>query len=500
MEKIVPSLWISLNAQRHPHKDAIIFGDKRISYSYLKDSICKLAGGLSFHGVQYGDRVVILLPNSPEFIISFFAIAMVGAIAVPLNFQYKEQELSHYLKDSFPKTVIVSKHMVPLIRGILNAINNEICRIISVPYGEEGSDSYEHLINGNFSFRKFIGPSTNDDLLCQYSSGSTSIPKKIVRTNFNLASEAESLCSTVDMTDNDRILCVVPLFHAHGFGNCMLASVYTGATLIILENFNHHKVLKIIQDEGVTVFPGVPFMFSILADALLKEKADLHSLRLCFSAGAPLMGETFQKFFKRYGIYVRQLYGSTEAGSVSINLDRNICESSDSVGIPMKNVEVEVFGEKGEILGASEIGEIGIRSPAMTGGYQGSEDLTREFFREGYFFPGDVGKRDDKGRLYLTGRKTLFINTGGNKVDPSEVEMLLSGHPKVKEVVVIGVKGYYGEDMVKAVVVPKSDFDESEIINFCRGKIADYKIPRVVEFREEIPRSPLGKVLRKYLY
>ncbi len=492
--------WISENGDRHPHRMAVIHGDKKITYADLCDSVQRLAGGLTSLGVQKGDRVVLLLKNSSEFIISFFAIMNVGAIAVPLNVQYKEQELTGYIKDSKPKIIIASRETVPLLKKITSFIDNRECAIVGVPNGQEGSFSYTCLISENSPLDKIVDLlPPQSEALCQYSSGSTGKSKKIIRTHANLVSEADNFCSTVNMTSDDKILCVVPLFHAHGFGNCMLASIHSGATLVILQDFNRRKVLKTIQAEQITVFPGVPFMFSILADTPLIEKIVCSSLRLCFSAGAHLPHRAFQKFYDKYGVFIRQLYGSTETGSVSINLDEKISETAESVGLPISNVEVEVFDERDNILKSNEIGNIGVRSSAMIKSYSGSRELSRESFRDGYFFPGDMGKKDNKGRLYITGRKTLFLNTAGTKVDPSEIEALLCMHPKVKEVVVVGKKSHYGEDVIKAVVVPKCQFEESELVEFCEGKIADFKIPRVIEFREEIPKSPLGKVLRKYL-
>jgi long-chain acyl-CoA synthetase len=496
--KILPFL-VSANRDRYPQKVAIVHGDNKITYTDLFNSINKLAGGLVSLGVQQGDRIVILLQNSIEFAISFFAISNVGAMAVPLNVQYKEQELAHYLRESQPKMVITLMSTVPLLRDVISVSRSKECIIIGVPNGKDGSFSYNNLIQNNSSFNESKDLLPNRDVLCQYSSGSTGKPKSIVRTHYNLISEAENFCSTVKMTNNDRILCVVPLFHAHGLGNCLLASIYSGATLFILEDFNRRKVLETILAEQITVFPGVPFMFSILADILLREEITLSSLRLCFSAGAPLSRETFQKFYEKYKVYVRQLFGTTETGSVSINLDKSIPRSTDSIGLPMKNVKVEIFGEKGDVLKADEIGDIGIKSPSMTKGYSGVSNLNSESFRNGYFFPGDMGKKDSNGRLYITGRKTFFLNTGGNKVNPSEIETLLQMHPKVKEAVVVGVKSHYGEDVIKAVIVRNSQCDEREVIEFCKGKIADFKVPRIVEFRKEIPKSPLGKVLKKYL-
>ncbi|MEP9410008.1 MAG: acyl--CoA ligase [Candidatus Brocadia sp.] len=499
MENKVLSSWISLNENRNPQKIAVIDGGRRITYSELHDYGSNLAGWLISRGIQRGDRVVMLLPNSSEFVISFLAIASAGAVAVPLNVQYKADELSGYFMDSSPRAVIASARLVPLVKEVISGINHKGCDVIGVPEGRNEQVSFVDAMKGNILFHRKRDLQPDDEVLCQYSSGSTGKPKRIVRTHANLVSEAENLNATVAMSGDDKILCVVPLFHAHGFGNCMLASLYAGATLVILEDFNRRKVLKTIQDERITVFPGVPFMFSILAATPVGDDSVLSSLRLCFSAGAPLQQETFRGFFEKYGVPVRQLYGTSETGSVSINLNKNISDTADSVGLPVRNVDVEIFGEKGEILPSDQTGEIGIKSPAMIRGYSGAEDLNRESFRGGYFFPLDLGKKDSNGNIYIVGRKSLFINAGGVKVDPSEIEILLAKHPKIKEVVVVGAKSYYGEGLIKAVVVPGSPCDEKEIIEFCMGKIADFKIPRIVEFRDEIPRSPLGKVLRKYL-
>ncbi|HHT9130786.1 MAG TPA: class I adenylate-forming enzyme family protein, partial [Candidatus Brocadiaceae bacterium] len=335
--KILP-FWTSANEDMYPHKTAIIDGNKRITYSELNDYISRLAGWLISRGVQRGDRVVLLLQNSLEFVISFFAVAKIGAIAVPLNVQYKEQELTGYLRDSNPKVVIALSHIIPLIKEVISVTNNKEFDIIGVPDGKNESFSFMHVIKENSPFNETMDLLPENDVLCQYSSGSTGRPKRIIRTHSNLVSEADNFSSTVNVTSNDKILCVVPLFHAHGFGNCMLASIYAGATLVILEDFNRRRVLKTIQDEQISVLPGVPFMFSILAETSLKEDIRLSSLRLCFSAGAPLSHETFQKFLKKYGVPIRQLYGSTETGSVSINLDKNISNTADSVGLPMRNV------------------------------------------------------------------------------------------------------------------------------------------------------------------
>jgi long-chain acyl-CoA synthetase len=219
------------------------------------------------------------------------------------------------------------------------------------------------------------------------------------------------------------------------------------------------------------------------------DEADLSSLRLCFSAGTALPRPVFDAFKARFGVPVRQHYGCTEAGSLTANLDADPEQTADSAGTPIGPVEIRIVD-----------GEVAVRSPAMTSGYSDMAELNREAFRDGFFLTGDQGVLDAEGRLTITGRKKLLIEVGGYKVDPIEVGDVVAAHPGVRDAVVVGVNGREGADqLVKAVVVAGGELDEADLIGFCQDRLANYKVPRVVEVRDEIPRSPLGKVLRKYL-
>jgi long-chain acyl-CoA synthetase len=218
----------------------------------------------------------------------------------------------------------------------------------------------------------------------------------------------------------------------------------------------------------------------LMAEA--SRDADLSSLRLCFSAGTALPRAVFDAFGERFGVPVRQHYGCTEAGSLTANLDADPEAGFETVGKPMGPVEIRIIE-----------GEVAVRSPALTSGYSGMEELNREAFRDGFFLTGDLGYLDEEGRLTLTGRKKLLIEVGGYKVDPIEVQDVIEAHPEIREAVVVG------DDIVKAVVVSDDHLGEGDVIGYCQERLANYKVPRIVEFRDEIPRSPLGKVLRKYL-
>ena len=332
------------------------------------------------------------------------------------------------------------------------------------------------------------------------------------RTQHNLFHGATNFTSTAKVRALDNILCIVPLFHAHGLENCLLAATCTGATLIFLEEvvqngtsvevpfiFRCPRVLELIQKEKVTILPGVPYIFMALAETRYEPEPDLSNLRLCFSAGNFLAKDNFDKFNQKFGIPVKQLYGCTEAGAISINLESGPEIRYDSVGLPLNNVEIKIIDEQGSEVPGGVTGEIVIKSQALTSGYYNMPELNQEAFKDGYFFTGDLGKKDEKGRLYITGRKKLFIDTGGHKVDPLEIEDVLITHPKVEEAVVVGTKGPYAGELIKAVIVLKDTCKEQDIISYCKDKLAGFKIPKIIEFREEIPKSPLGKILRKNL-
>jgi len=243
----------------------------------------------------------------------------------------------------------------------------------------------------------------------------------------------------------------------------------------------------------------VPFMFSMLAKTNFRKRPDFSSLRLCVSASAPMPRKLNQEFYDKFGIYVRQLYGSTETGTISVNLSPDIEESLESVGRPIGGVELDVITDDRRIANAGEMGEVAVKSPGAIRGYDGLDEVNKEVFRDGYFFTGDLGKKDKEGLLYLVGRKKFFINKGGYKIDPREIEELLERYPSVEEAVVLGLPTSYGDEKVKAVIVPNGPCTEQEIIEYCRGKIADFKIPSLIEFRDSLPKSPTGKILRTLL-
>jgi long-chain acyl-CoA synthetase len=284
----------------------------------------------------------------------------------------------------------------------------------------------------------------------------------------------------------------VPLFHTYGLGCCLLAAVQNAATLVLMKEphpflLTRGRALDLLEREAITVFPGVPLNFRLLAEA--GRDADLSALRLCFSAGTALERPAFDAFLHRFGVPIRQLYGCTEAGTLTANLEPDAVATFESVGRPVGEVQVEIVD-----------GEVVVAGPALTRGYRDAGARDDEAFRRGWFFSGDLGRLDDGGRLVITGRKKLLIEVAGHKVDPVEVEDVVISHPRVRDAVVLGVAGgLAGEQAVKAVIVPDGTLSERELIRFCQERLAAFKVPQIVERRDELPKSPLGKVLRKYL-
>jgi long-chain acyl-CoA synthetase len=487
-------------ADARPADTALVYRDERISYSDLVERVERLAQGLASRGIAAGDPVALLLDNDPWYVTSYLAVTGLGAIVVPVNPQYKQQELDFIFTQCGVRAVISDERSAGVAERIVGGWAEPV-EVIATSAAHGIGLTLDTLIEASEPAR-LPDRAPDEALIYQFSSGSTGRPKRVARTHGQCRAEAEYY-SGMGIGANDRIFCAIPLFHSYGMGCCMFSALRTGATLVLLEEPNpfllrRHRALELLEGERITIFPGVPFNFRLLAEA--PADADLSALRLCFSAGTALPRASFDTFAMKFGVPVRQLYGCTEAGTLTANLDDDPVKSFESVGKPVGSVRVEIRDEEGAPAPVGEVGEIAVSSPALTEGYADMEELNRVAFREGFFETADIGRLDEEGRLYITGRRKLLIEVGGYKVDPIEVEDVVVAHPKVREAVVVGVAGAVdGEEMVKAVVVPSEDLDERELVDFCQDRLANFKVPRAVEIRDEIPRSPLGKVLRKYL-
>jgi len=307
------------------------------------------------------------------------------------------------------------------------------------------------------------------------------------------------LVKVFDLDENDKFLGVAPFSHVNGLVRTMLTSMFTGGTLYPMANFNRREILRIISEERITYFGAVPYVYILLTATPLRNAVELSSLRTVFSASAPLMPEDNRAFADKYGVFIRQLYGSTETGTISVNNDLDIQDSPESVGLPLEGISVEIFNEKGKALPTGQQGEIGISSPYAITAYENNPEANAQCFRKGYYLSGDIGFKDGRGCLTLTGRKKFLINRGGYEVNPFEVEKAIQTYPKIREVVVYGVTTRHGDQSIQCKIVANEACTREEIIVHCSSRIAEHKIPSFIEFVEALPKSQTGKFLRNNL-
>lgn len=476
-------------AVRRGTAPAIVDRDRVYAYRELLDAIEGLAAKLAPPPGEQPGRVALLCPNGADFVAAFFAILRSGGIVVPLNPALSGPEQAALLGDARVSRIVTTGALRDEAAAALRSacgLGAEAVVTVDQPRPPGGASPPAEI-------------SPHAPALYLYSSGSTGRPKRVERSHAGLLYETDRLVGLLGLGPEDRILGVTPFTHINGLARSMVAAMLAGATLVTLPRFERRAVGGVIQKHAISVFIGVPFMFGMLADTRWPDPVDFSSLRWCISASAPLRPETSRRFRERYGVDVRQIYGTTETGTVAVNLDPRVEESIESVGIPLEGVVVDVLAEDGRVLPPGATGEIGIRSPAAAREYPGLPEETRTAFVGDYFLPGDIGRKDARGRIYLVGRKSLFINRAGYKVNPHEVEGVLEGHPKVREAAVVGVTTEYGDQKVKAVLVVSEPCRGHEIVEFCRGKMADFKVPSIVEFRPELPKSAAGKILRASL-
>lgn len=481
---------------------AVVDGEARLTYLDLVQAADEFCQDLEAAGVRLGDRVAVILGNQREFLIAAFGIWKRGAVLLPLNPQLREAEIGACLLDSSTRTLVTAFQSERLLRSLRgNDVGIDHAWLWSP---DLCGWKYEGVADAGGA-APVAGPvetcpasaGARLPAVSQYSTGSTGRPKRVTRTHGQLLGEVRSVASVIGMRPAERVLGAAPYFHSYGLVVSGLLTLLSGGTLYVVDTFFPGRVARLIERESMSGLPLVPPMFQLLVDC--KQTCNFSSLRFCLSAGAPLPAATAARFAGRFGKTIRHLYGSTETGVISISDDRPAGDDAASVGPPIPGVSVEVVDETQRPLAPGEDGLIRIRSGFAATRYDGNDSGADSYFIEQAFVPGDNGRLDVNGGLHLSGRRRSFVNTNGYKVDPAEVERVLLELPGVTEAIVVGVTDGSADEQVKAILIAPSGTSQQAVREHCLERLAPFKCPRIIEFRSELPRNPLGKVLRKYL-
>ncbi|HSO26717.1 MAG TPA: long-chain fatty acid--CoA ligase [Anaerolineales bacterium] len=519
-------------ARKYPDAPCTIFKGAKISFREMDAITDRLAAGLAELGVKKGDRVGLFMPNTPQFVMAYFAILKLGGVVIATNPLYSPAEIEHQVNDTGievmvvmsnfynmikkvqPKTrihtVVVTnlKETLPPILAFLFTLTREKKQGFRVDLAQ-GDIWMQDLINRHSpSDRPKVEVGPDDTALFQYSGGTTGISKGAIALHRNLVANALQIRSwMVDAKDGqETTLMAIPLFHVYGMVAGMLFSMRTGAAMVMVPNPRDLKdLLDNIQKYKATVFPGVPTLYNAINNHpdVLAGKYNLQSVKYCISGSAPLMRETKEKFEALTGGSVFEGYGLSEAPTAT-HCNPLLGENrTGSIGMPLPDVDVRIVSLDDEVtvLETGEIGELVIKGPQVFKGYHNMPTETANTLRDGWLYTGDIGKMDEDGYFYIVDRKKELIKPGGYQVWPREVEEVIMDNPKVLEVGVAGIPDPYRGETVKAWVVlkPGETATEEEIRTWCKDRMAKFKVPTHVEFRDELPKTTVGKILRREL-
>ncbi|RKY78125.1 long-chain fatty acid--CoA ligase [candidate division KSB1 bacterium] len=515
-------------AEKHGEKPAIFFFGRILTFDQLNCLIDRFAAILHHLGIGKGDRVAIVLPNLPQYPIVHYAIMRLGAVIVPVNPLYVERELKYQLNDSGAKAAIVLNLVYPRLKAIraetsleniiVTSVKDYLPPLLKLLYRfkerkkgtvarvkkEPGVHFFMELMKQKLPSAPEVKVSVNDVAMFLYTGGTTGVSKGTVLTHENLVANAFQTRSWVsDIRDGEEvILSVLPFFHSYGMTTCMHLSLVCHSKALLVPRFDTRQVLKLVQKHRVTIFPGVPTMYIAINNYPDVNKYDLSSIRACISGGAALPVEVQRQFERLTGGRLVEGYGLSEASPVTHANPLYGLRKEGSIGVPFPSTEAKIVDlETCEDLPVGEIGELAVRGPQVMQKYWNRPEETQQTLRNGWLLTGDVARMDEDGYFYIVDRKKELIITSGFNVYPREIEEVLFQHPKVAEAAVIGVPDAHRGEVIKAYVVVKEGKTATteEIISFCQGKLARFKIPKIVEFRPELPKSMIGKVLRRVL-
>ncbi len=500
--------------QKFSKDPALTFYNHTITYEQFHTVVENYASALYKAGFQKGDRLAVMLPNSPHTFFSLFAAFRLGGIVVQVNPMYVEREIEHVLKDSGAEWMIALDAFYPKITSVKSKTSLKSVLVVSFSDNanlpiEEGDWTFDHFVaSGEEIVPKVEVNALEDVAVLQYTGGTTGVSKGVMLTHANLRSNVEQVYEfsfkTLDYPYNPKIMTVLPLFHIYGLTCNAFQGIRIGANQIILPKFEPQEIMETITRHKPFSFSGVPTMYVALNSQQDLEESGLSEVEFYNSGGAAMPVQQLHLFEKRTGRHLFEGYGLSECSPVTHNNPVFAERRVGSIGLPLPGTTAGIVrdGEDGlEFLPPGEVGELAIKGPQVMKGYWGRAEATANVLKEGWLLTGDLARMDEEGYFYIADRKKDMIIASGYNVYPREIEEVLYEHPAVQETIVVGVPHDYRGETVKAFVTLKQGetISEEDLIAFSKEHLAPYKVPKLVEFRDELPKSAVGKLLRREL-
>lgn len=485
------------SATAHPDATAVVYREQTISYGALLAMTEGFAGGLGSLGLHRRARIGLLLPNIPQFVITYLGASRIGGTVIPMNVLYRPDEVRYILHDADAEVLVTAEPFRPLVEALRPHLPN-LKHVVMV--------AEDAVVDGEVNFRaltRHAPPrpaivSERDVAVIIYTSGTTGRPKGAMLTHRNLLANIDSCLGVFDVGPEDVLMSALPLFHAFAAMVFLLLPMKVSARVQLMERFLPSSTLQMLEESGATLFGGVPSMFGLMLQVPPEHRPRLDALRICVCGGAPLPPEVWAAFEQAFDVSLVEGYGLTEASPVvSVNPPYGT-RKPGSIGLPLPGIEVKIVDEKGRGVPAGTIGELALRGGNVMKGYLNRPTETKAIIRSNWLFTGDLARTDEDGYLYIVGRKKEMMIVGGLNVYPGEVERVLVEHPAVLEAAAFGVPDPSRGEAVWAAVVlrPGAEATVRELRAFCRERLADFKVPRGIDIRAELPKNTLGKVMR----
>ena len=487
------------SAINYPEKVAVRHEGQAITFSQLDMRCNQLANGLKDLGLTPGDRCLVMMPNRIHIIALYYALAKMGAVAVSVNFLFKQHELEHILSDSRPKAVIGAE---PYLKEICRVFERGVEPPIQLAVGVSDDSRFLNLENVYSSENRFrLHPTDDaDTLIILYTSGTTGTPKGVMLTHKNIASEARILAEMRGkLNPTTVVIGVLPLYHVYGITSVLNVSMYLGLTIELFTKFEPEKVIEVVEEKQQTILFAVPTMYNRLIQLAAKDPPKHPSLKFCISGGASLPVEFLRRFESLFDTKIYEGYGLTEAPVCVENPYGGLTKPA-AIGLPIPEFSAKIVDLEGEEVRKGEIGELLIKGPGVMKGYLNRSEETKETIKDGWLYTGDIARMDEDNYIYIVDRKKDLVIRGGYNVYPREIEEIIYEIPEILEVAVIGIPQKDLGEEVAAIVVLKTGakIDTRVIQDYVKDRVAAYKYPRVIEIvNESLPKSGTGKILKK---